>query len=102
MGAEPTLITITHPHHPLSGQRIELLNVLRGPNSRLVVKMPDDSRALLPRDWTDYGCPAESCESVRVTHLLPVEGLRELIKIIDQTERETLKNESSATAGDCD
>jgi len=100
MGAEPTLITITHPHHPLSGQKLELIAALRGPNSRLVVKKPDGSRTLLPRDWTDYA--RSDSESIRVTHLLPVEGLRELIKIIHETKKETLKKERGAIAGDFD
>jgi hypothetical protein len=95
-GAKLSHVTITHPHHPLNGQKLELVGVLRGPNSRLVVKKPDGSRAYLPRDWTDYSCHGESCEWVEVTHLLPVEGLRELLKIIDQAERETLKNLGTA------
>ena len=84
VGTEPTHITITHPHHPLNGQTLELIGVLRGPNSRLVVIMPDGSRAQVVRDWTDYAQLSEGVELPAATHLLPVEGMRELIKIIDQ------------------
>ena len=83
---EPTHITITHPHHPLNGQRLELVGVLRGPNSRLVVKMPDGSRVRVVRNWTDYARLSGDVELPAASHLLPVEGLRELIKIIAQMD----------------
>jgi len=86
MGSEPTHITITHPHHPLNGQTLELIGVLRGPNSRLIVKMPDGSRAQVVRDWTDYAQLSGDVELPAASHLLPVEGLRELIKIIAQVD----------------
>ena len=86
VGTEPTHITITHPHHPLNGQTLELIGVLRGPNSRLVVKMPDGSPVHVVRDWTDYGRVSGDVELPAASHLLPVEGLRELIKIIAQEE----------------
>lgn len=86
VGTEPTHITITHPHHPLNGQTLELVAVLRGPNSRLIVKMPDGSRAQVVRDWTDYAQLSGDVELPAASHLLPVEGLRELIKIIAQVD----------------
>jgi len=86
VGTEPTHITITHPHHPLNGQRLELIGVFRGPNSCLIVKMPDGSRAHVVRGWTDYAQLSGDVELPAATHLLPVEGLRELIKIIDQMD----------------
>jgi len=86
VGTEPTHITITHPHHPLNGQTLELIGVLRGPNSRLVVRMPDGSPVHVVRDWTDYGRVSGDVELPAASHLLPVEGLRELIKIIAQVD----------------
>jgi hypothetical protein len=86
VGTEPTHITITHPHHPLNGQTLELVGVLRGPNSRLVVKMPDGSHVRVVRDWTDYARVSGDSELPAASHLLPVEGLRELIKIIAQVD----------------
>jgi len=80
MGAERTHVTITHPHHPLNGQKCELIKVRRGPNAVLVVKMPDGKQARLPRDWTDYDMLTAP------DFLLPIEGLREIIKIIDELD----------------
>jgi len=86
MGAEPTHVTVTHPHHPLNGQKLELVGVLRGPDSPLVVKMPDGSRARMQRDWTDYTSLAGDCDLTNITHLLSVESLREIIKIVGLTQ----------------
>jgi len=80
MGAERTHVTITHPHHPLYGQKCELIKVRRGPNPVLVIKMPNGKEARLPRDWTDYDM------STAPDSLLPIEGLREIIKIIGQLD----------------
>lgn len=80
MGAERTHVIITHPHHPLNGQKCELIKVRRGPNPVLVVRMPDGKEARLPRDWTDYDA------STAPDSLLPIEGLREIIKIIGQLD----------------
>jgi hypothetical protein len=92
MGAERTHVTITHPHHPLNGQKCELIKVRRGPNPVLVVKMPDGNEARLPRDWTDYDM------STAPDSLLPIEGLRELIKIIGQLD----EAKSSSTLENCE
>jgi hypothetical protein len=84
VGAEPTHITITHPHHPLNGQKLELISVRRGPNSVLLVKMLNGVRARLPRDWTDYGCSSLDEASTDPAQFLSIEGLRKIIKIISQ------------------
>jgi hypothetical protein len=81
-GAEPTHVTITHPHHPLNGKKLELLGVFRGPNSRLVVKMPNASTAWVKREWTDYVQVPEENEVIEASHLVQIEGLREMITII--------------------
>jgi len=84
MGAEPTHVTITHPHHPLNGQKLELIGVRRGPNPLLLVKMPNGVRARVPRDWTDYGRSSLDDVSTDPNHILSIEGLRKMIKIISQ------------------
>ena len=89
-GAERSHVTITHPHHPFNGQKCELIKVRRGPNPLLVVKMSNGKEARLPRDWTDHDV------STAPDFLLSIEGLRELLKIIDQKERETLKDLGTA------
>jgi hypothetical protein len=48
--------------------------------------MPDGARIRLERDWTDYAQLSGDVALPDATHLLPVEGLRELIKIIDQMD----------------
>jgi hypothetical protein len=94
MGAEPTHVTIIHPHHPLKGQKLELIRVLREPNSRLIVKLPDGASTHLERDWTDYAQLSGAVALPDSTHLLQIEGLRELIKMVDQTRsrRSSSKN----------
>ena len=34
-------VTITHPYHPLKGQQVEVVRVLRGPDPDLIVRFPD-------------------------------------------------------------
>jgi hypothetical protein len=65
-------VVVTHPFHPLSGQRLEVLYVKRrGDGSVLVCAGGVGGLVTLPRSWTDRGDPPAA-------HRLSVEGLAEL------------------------
>lgn len=66
---------MTHPFHPLVGQRLEVLFVKRrGGDSVFVCAGGVSAQVTLPRSWTDRGEPAQP-------HRLVVEGLAELCAV---------------------
>jgi hypothetical protein len=51
-------VVVTHPFHPLAGQRLEVLYVKRrGPDTVLVCSGGVSGQVTLPRSWTDRGEP---------------------------------------------
>src|SRR5688572_12348213 len=52
-------VTITHPHHPLRGQRVLVVRIRQGIDPDLIVQLPDGTHASLAMSSTDYaGAPA--------------------------------------------
>jgi hypothetical protein len=65
-------VVVTHPFHPLNGQRLEVLFAKRRAGVRVLVCSGGVSGLItLPLAWTDRGEAARSCR-------LSVEGLAEL------------------------
>ena len=77
-------MTITHPQHPLRGQRVEIVRVRRGMEPDLIVRLPDGLHAALAVDWTDYLVPDAAALAPAAPHLLAVEGLRQLAQLVAQ------------------
>jgi len=73
----PSNVTITRPHHPLFGQRLE---VVSGGTSAIVVRVGDGTTMRIPRAWTDAGgaAPNEPTKTV-----FSIEALRDLLRLID-------------------
>jgi hypothetical protein len=68
-------VVITHPFHPLSGQRLEVLFVKRRGVERVFVCAGGVAgRVTVPRSWTDRGDPP-------LAHRLSIEGLAELAAV---------------------
>lgn len=94
-GTQPKRVTITHFHHPQFGETVELISVLRGSKSRLLVRMSSGRREFLSKEWTDYGVsPAETPSIPPAGHLLAVDGLRQIIQIVREVS-ETVTNSDS-------
>ena len=53
-------VTITHPHHPLRGQRVEIVRIRRGNDPDLIVVAPDGRHTAIALSSTDYSSSAES------------------------------------------
>jgi hypothetical protein len=55
--SQPSLesATITHPHHPLHGQRCEVVRIRRGVDPDLVIRLADGSHVAIAMSSTDYG-----------------------------------------------
>jgi hypothetical protein len=82
-------VTITHPHHPLRGQKVAILRIRRGANPDLVVRLPDGSHAAIAVSLTDYGGAAEQpAHSSAVPVLLDLKGLRQAAGLIAQLRQE--------------
>jgi hypothetical protein len=68
-------VVITHPFHPLRGQRLEVLFVKRRGAYRVFVCAGGvGGRVTVPRSWTDRGEPP-------LAHRLSIEGLAELAAV---------------------
>jgi Family of unknown function (DUF5372) len=83
-------VTVTHPHHPLYGQRVQLIRVRRGPDPDLIVRLPDGYHGAIAASLTDYGGPVDPTLLVTEPPLLSVEGLWQIAQwVAQQRERHT-------------
>jgi len=77
-------VTITHPHHPLRGQRVTLVRVRQGADPDLIVRLPDGTHAALAMSSTDYaGAPADPPPR-NPAPLLTLEGLRQVVRLMER------------------
>ena len=76
-------VTITHPHHPLYRQRVEVLTLRRGNDPDLIVRLPDQSHAAVAMSWTDYAGVTEPPPSQQPLSLLSLSALRKVAQLID-------------------
>jgi len=77
-------VTITHPHHPLYGQRVQLIRVRRGPDPDLIIRLPDGYHGAIAASLTDYAGPAQPDSSADEPPLLALEGLWQMAQFIAQ------------------
>lgn len=81
---------MTHPHHPLYGQRVQLIRVRRGPDPDLIVRLPDGYHGAIAASLTDYGGPSDPTLLAAAPPLLSVEGLWQIAQWVAQhQERHT-------------
>ena len=77
-------VTITHPHHPLRGQRVEIVRIRRGNDPDLIVVAPDGRHTAIALSSTDYSSSAESPPAMAAKHLLDLDGLRLVVQLLDR------------------
>jgi hypothetical protein len=80
-------VTITHPHHPLRGQRVEIVRLRRGIDPDLIVRLSDGRHAAIALSGTDYLAPPEVDSTSPPTHLLDLNGLRQVLRFLDRSPR---------------
>ncbi|HCF88201.1 MAG TPA: hypothetical protein DEV72_23710, partial [Ktedonobacter sp.] len=77
-------VTVTHPHHPLHGQRVQLIRVRRGPDPDLIIRMPDGYHGAIAASLTDYAGAPETDHSSTEPPLLSLAGLWQMARFIEQ------------------
>ena len=56
----PQSVVITRKGHPFEGQALQALGKSKRRNrAHLLIELPDQSRTLIPVDWTDWSCGDE-------------------------------------------
>jgi Family of unknown function (DUF5372) len=68
-------VTVTHPHHPLCGQRVAVIRVRRGPDPDLIIRLPDGYHGAIAASWTDYLVSPDSLPQTGEVPLLDLAGL---------------------------
>jgi hypothetical protein len=81
-------VTITHPHHPLRGQQVEIIQVRRGLDPDLIVRLPDGHHAAIAMSGTDWASPHHGETPPRPDHLLDLDGLRQARLLLDRISGE--------------
>jgi hypothetical protein len=76
-------VTITHPHHPLRGQQVEIIRVRRGIDPDLIVRLPDGQHVAIAMSGTDYAAPGQSASPHSVLHLLDFQGLLQTAEFVE-------------------
>jgi len=77
-------VSVTHAHHPLYGQRVQLVRVRRGPDPDLIIRMPDGYHGAIAASLTDYNGPTGSDVSTMDLPLLSIEGLWRIAQWVQQ------------------
>ena len=81
-------MTITHPHHPLCGQQVEVIRIRRGTDPDLIVRLPDGLHAAIAMSWTDATAASQSIPPPASPHLLDLNGLRQVVQLSEHIRQE--------------
>jgi Family of unknown function (DUF5372) len=90
-------VTVTHPHHPLQGQRVEIVRIRRGSDPDLIVVAADGRHTAIALSSTDYDSSPEIPPTVTAEHLLDLDGLRRVIQLLDRLAQ---VDHAASTCGD--
>jgi hypothetical protein len=99
-------VTVTHPFHPLRGQRVEVVRIRWGADPDLIVRHPDGLHAAIALGGTDYATLPDIEPPSIPPHLLDFDGLCLAVQLIDRIRQESRHlaaddgDEICASAGD--
>ena len=79
---------MTHPHHPLYGQQVEIIRVRRSRDPDLIIRHLDGYHGAIAASWTTYASIADelACEKPA---LLDLEGLLQVARLVEQLVQRT-------------
>ena len=78
-------VTVTHPHHPLYGQRVQLIRVRRGPDPDLIIRLLDGYHGAIAASWTTYASASGALPAEKPP-VLDLEGLCQLARVVEQLQ----------------
>jgi hypothetical protein len=82
---------ITHPHHPLHGQRLPIVGLRQSERPDVIVRLPDGSHVAVALDATDYPSNASATSPIiGAKHLLDLQGLHQMAQFIDGLRQQGL------------
>ena len=76
-------MTVTHPHHPLYGQQVEIIRVRRGPDPDLIIRQVDGYHGAIAASWTTYASTSDELVGEKPA-LLDLEGLLQVVHLVKQ------------------
>lgn len=76
-------MTVTHPHHPLYGQQVEIIRVRRGPDPDLIIGHVDGYHGAIAASWTTYASASGALPAEKPP-FLDLEGLLQLARLVEQ------------------
>lgn len=80
-------MTVTHPHHPLYGQRLAVVRLRKGAQPDLVVCLPDGHHAAIAMHLTDYAGAPAAPSSLDPLPLLDLDGLRQIVQLLERLRK---------------
>lgn len=87
----PTTVTVTHPHHPLFEQRLELVKLRKGAQPKVVIRLPEGKTAYLPIEYTDYASTVtpdvNRNDDTGGENLLDLEGLLRAVNLVNELKK---------------
>jgi uncharacterized protein DUF5372 len=75
---------VTHPHHPLHDQRVQIIRIRRGLNPDLIIRMSDGYHTVIAASLTDYAGSADPDLPLSEIPLLSIEGLWQITQWVTQ------------------
>lgn len=81
-------IIITDRNHPYYGQRFMVMGTQRGKKPNVLIQLPSGKRIRIPQKWTDYVQTAVDNSSSNNSHLLDLNGLCKIVKMINRLKKE--------------
>jgi hypothetical protein len=86
--ASSEFVTITHPHHPLRGQRVKVVRIRHSVDPDLIVQFPDGTHVALAMSSTDYAGTPAAAPPGETTPLLALEGLRQIVRLVERCRQQ--------------
>ena len=94
-------VTVTHSHHPLCGQQVEIVRIRRGADPDLIVRFPDGLHAAIAMSLTDYAVSSDQDPPPAPMHLLDFNGLRQMVQLVDHILQEERCSGLGSEGGPC-